>query len=195
MRRRSRASVDALIEGVLVIGDVLGDQAACVDAAAMLTLIGTRLGYELVPTPVSVVAHRRSSPPAWAFMGPRAAQLVPDGVQFDEHPANADLANGHLVMIASDPQLLLDPNIRQINGHGFDVSSVVLPIASLQPESGTWSVRHGDTDIMWIPDGNQALMATYAAAVADKRNAESADRLVSLLRRGLTAKQIAVLHK
>ena len=184
-----KAPESMLIEAAKAVGERFGIQPQCVEAACMLQHAGRLLGYELTVRPVSVLAIDKATN-STAFMGPKASAMMSERdreLATDYRPHSRDA--GHVVLTCEDPQLLLDPNMRQLASYGIDAPGVVLKIKSLHPDSGQWHFQQNGLDIYYlVDDDNRALLGNYDA-ISKSWQREAAD-VVRLLRGGSTADDI-----
>lgn len=178
-----------LTAAVELIGYAFGSHPDCAAVSAFLHLTGKRLGYELTPRPVSVVAHQISSDDV-AFMGPRASELMAkaNAGRVEDHRAEGR-DSGHMVVTSEDPTVLLDGNLGQLRAYGLRApDSVVLRIANTKPENGLWVANLPDLQVTYLPDDNESLWERYAAGLEGHR--EEAIQLADMIRSGASVAQI-----
>lgn len=185
----SRAPIEMLYEAVKAIGDAFGSAPDCAAAAALLKLTADRLGYDLTPRAVALVATQPSTGDV-AFMGPRASTQFPEDQRHlieDHRPDSKD--TGHMVLTSEDPMMLFDPNLRQLGGFGIPAPSVAIRIKSVAPEEGVWTAHLQDLDLVYLLDeSNTALRGAYERALVG--HVPDADNLAKMLRKGITSDQI-----
>jgi len=89
--------------------------------------------------------------------------------------------------------MLLDANLRQLGGYGIEAQSLAIKISSANPTSGRWQANPPDLELTYfVDDSNTSLQAWYEKALVGHR--EDARTLADMLRRGMTADQIATMR-
>lgn len=178
--RFPRADLNLLLRAVEEVGAYFGTTANCAAAAALLTETGRLLGYTLTPRPVSVLINYVPTG-TWLAMGPLAMAKMPraalDNME-DLRPGGRD--TGHLVLTNEDPQLLLDPNLRQLGSYDVPAPSIAMRVSNLN-DSTNWAVdRDGLRVAYMLDESNRSLMKDFAELV--RAAAPSARELVRALR-------------
>jgi len=183
-----RAPLVMLTRAVKVVGALFGTEPECAHAAALLKMIGDHLGYDLTPRAVSLVATETSTG-SKAFLGPRADELIDET---DRHKLEVHLPEegdtGHMVLTSEDPMMLFDPNLPQLIRLGIFAEPLLFPIASTDPPELEWRVSRGSLSLLYLPDGNQALVSTYQEALVDF--AARAAQIAGFLRKGALPEDI-----
>jgi len=175
-----RADLNLLLRAVEEVGAYFGTTPNCAAAAALLMETGRLLGYTLTPRPVSVLINYTPTD-TWIAMGPLALAKMPRGVREnmeDFRPGGRD--TGHLVLTNEDPQLLLDPNLRQLGSYGVPAPSIAMRISNPN-DSTNWAVDRDGLRIAYMLDeSNRSLMKNFAELV--RAAAPRARELVRALR-------------
>lgn len=178
--RFPRADVNSLLRAVDEVGAYFGTTPNCAAAAALLMETGRLLGYTPTPRPVSVLINYVPTD-TWLAMGPLAMAKMPrdalDNME-DLRPGGRD--TGHLVLTNEDPQLLLDPNFRQLASYGVPAASIAMRVSNLY-DSTNWALdRDGLRVAYMLDESNRSLMKDFAELV--HAAAPSARKLVRALR-------------
>ena len=183
-----------LSTAIEVIGWVYGSYADCAAVSAFLKVTAAKLGYELTPRSVSLIANQPSKK-NHAHMGPKATALIPESEQHrveDYKPDGRD--TGHMVLVSEDLMLMIDPNIGQLRGYGMAApNSLAVAIESTEPASGEWLASAPDLRLVYMPDDNPALWPHYEASLIDAE--ENAAKLAMFINRGFSAARIKTMLK
>lgn len=154
------ASADRWLEvACTAVGDYFKTDPQCVEAAALLVEILSDLGLHATARPVAFFAafeDPHGNPVSVATSREVALDAIAAGEipEPDEVTEGDDLDlgwGGHVVVVAEQPQTLLDPTFRQFSYAGLAEVSFLMKIRDTGPADGKWEVQSTKVLLRWVP--------------------------------------------